>query len=184
MNPYRCERRKPFSDGRIAKRDGRPAADDRLTGGINAVDLEDRLGDVETDCRDRLHVGARLNRGGLNAIHALTARGSRPCPAGSMSGLPGGRHHADRLACPLSSSSHTSQCWARAGPNDVAMARMTLDRHPRRKICSARDPRTQSTLGAPHEPRHFRRRRACARSFAAFGETSLRALRFAIRQYG
>jgi len=24
---------------------------------IDAVDLKDRLGDVETDCRDRLHVG-------------------------------------------------------------------------------------------------------------------------------
>ena len=31
------------------------AADDHLAGSINAVDLEDRLGDVETDCRDRLH---------------------------------------------------------------------------------------------------------------------------------
>ena len=31
------------------------AADDHLARGINAVDLKDRLGDVETDCRDRLH---------------------------------------------------------------------------------------------------------------------------------
>ena len=31
------------------------AADDHLTSGIHAVDLKDRLGDVETDCRDRLH---------------------------------------------------------------------------------------------------------------------------------
>jgi hypothetical protein len=31
------------------------AADEHLAGGINAVDLEDRFGDVETDCRDRLH---------------------------------------------------------------------------------------------------------------------------------
>jgi hypothetical protein len=31
------------------------AADDHLAGGINSVDLKDRLGDVETDCRDRLH---------------------------------------------------------------------------------------------------------------------------------
>ena len=30
-------------------------ADDHLTGSINAVDLEGRLGDVETDCRNRLH---------------------------------------------------------------------------------------------------------------------------------
>jgi hypothetical protein len=31
------------------------AADEHLAGGINAVDLEDRLCNVETDCRDRLH---------------------------------------------------------------------------------------------------------------------------------
>jgi hypothetical protein len=31
------------------------AADDHLTGGINSVDLENRLGDIKTDCRDRLH---------------------------------------------------------------------------------------------------------------------------------
>src|SRR3954454_21206 len=30
-------------------------ADDHLPGSINAVHLKDRLGDVETDCRDRLH---------------------------------------------------------------------------------------------------------------------------------
>src|SRR4029450_6045039 len=30
-------------------------ADDHLTSGINSVNLEDRLGNVETDCRDRLH---------------------------------------------------------------------------------------------------------------------------------
>ena len=31
------------------------AADDHLAGGINSVNLEHRLGDVETDCHDRLH---------------------------------------------------------------------------------------------------------------------------------
>jgi hypothetical protein len=31
------------------------AADYYLANGINSVDLEDRLGDVEPDCRDRLH---------------------------------------------------------------------------------------------------------------------------------
>src|SRR3954454_20648601 len=31
------------------------AADDHLASGINSVNLEHRLGDVETDCRDRLH---------------------------------------------------------------------------------------------------------------------------------
>jgi hypothetical protein len=31
------------------------AANYHPASGINAVNLEDRLGDVETDCRDRLH---------------------------------------------------------------------------------------------------------------------------------
>src|SRR4029079_4365735 len=31
------------------------AADDHLTSSINAVHLKDRFGDVETDCRNRLH---------------------------------------------------------------------------------------------------------------------------------
>jgi hypothetical protein len=31
------------------------AADDHLASGINSVHLEDRLGNVEPDCRDRLH---------------------------------------------------------------------------------------------------------------------------------
>jgi hypothetical protein len=35
------------------------AADNHPAGGINSVDLENRLGDVETDCRDHLH-GSRL----------------------------------------------------------------------------------------------------------------------------
>jgi hypothetical protein len=30
-------------------------ADDHPAGGINSVDLENRLGDIETDCCDRLH---------------------------------------------------------------------------------------------------------------------------------
>jgi hypothetical protein len=31
------------------------ATNDHLAGGVNAVNLEDRLGDIETDCRDCLH---------------------------------------------------------------------------------------------------------------------------------
>jgi hypothetical protein len=31
------------------------AANDNLASGINSVDLEDRFGDIETDCRHRLH---------------------------------------------------------------------------------------------------------------------------------
>src|ERR1017187_9506674 len=42
-------------------------ADDDLTFRINAVDLENRLGDVETDCRDRLHAWL------LQIVVALTA---------------------------------------------------------------------------------------------------------------
>jgi hypothetical protein len=36
---------------------------------INAVDLKYRLGNVETDCRDRLHDLAPPNRGGFNSTH-------------------------------------------------------------------------------------------------------------------
>jgi hypothetical protein len=32
-----------------------PAADDHLAVSINAMDLKNRLRDIETDCRDRLH---------------------------------------------------------------------------------------------------------------------------------
>jgi hypothetical protein len=31
------------------------AADDHRAGGINSVNLEHRFGDIETDCRNRLH---------------------------------------------------------------------------------------------------------------------------------
>jgi hypothetical protein len=44
-----------------------PPADDHLAGGINSVDLEDRLRDVETDRRDRLHDWL------LRIVGALTA---------------------------------------------------------------------------------------------------------------
>src|SRR5260370_4075710 len=43
------------------------AADDHLTRGIHSVDLKDRLGDVETDCRYPWL--APLNRGSLNSAH-------------------------------------------------------------------------------------------------------------------
>jgi hypothetical protein len=37
--------------------------------GIDAVNLENRLRDIETDCRDRLHDLAPPNRGALNSTH-------------------------------------------------------------------------------------------------------------------
>jgi hypothetical protein len=60
-----------------------PPADDHLAGGINSVHLEDRLRDVETDRRDRLHdwllriVGALTaplpwhSRAGGGAVHSI-----------------------------------------------------------------------------------------------------------------
>src|SRR5271169_1392569 len=42
-------------------------ADHHLASSIHAVDLEDRLGNVETNCRDRLHVWL------LRIVGALTA---------------------------------------------------------------------------------------------------------------
>src|SRR6478752_8371926 len=44
-------------------------ADDHFAIVINAVDLKYRLGNVETDCRDRLHDLAPPNRGGFNSTH-------------------------------------------------------------------------------------------------------------------
>ena len=40
-----------------------------LASGINAMHLENRLGDVETDCRDRLHDLAPPNRGTSAGTH-------------------------------------------------------------------------------------------------------------------
>jgi hypothetical protein len=45
------------------------AAEDYLATAINAVDLEYRLGNIETDCRDRLHDLVPPNRGGLIGTH-------------------------------------------------------------------------------------------------------------------
>jgi hypothetical protein len=44
-------------------------ANDYITCRVNSVDLKNRLGDIETDCRDRLHVWLLRNRGGLNSTH-------------------------------------------------------------------------------------------------------------------
>ena len=44
-------------------------ADDDIAIRIDAVNLKDRLCDVETDCRDRLHDLAPPNRGGFNCTH-------------------------------------------------------------------------------------------------------------------
>jgi hypothetical protein len=45
------------------------AADDHLTGIINAMDLKYRLRDVETDCRKQFAWVAPPNRGSLNSAH-------------------------------------------------------------------------------------------------------------------
>ena len=59
------------------------AADDHLAGGINSVDLKDRLGDVETDRRDRLHDWLLQIVGALTAPTslALTCRAEEPSTA-------------------------------------------------------------------------------------------------------
>jgi hypothetical protein len=58
-----------------------PPAHDDLTFRINAVDLENRLGDIETGCRNRLHVWLFQIVGALTAptFMAITCRWrSRP----------------------------------------------------------------------------------------------------------
>src|SRR5262249_31417950 len=44
-------------------------ANDYITRRVNSVDLENRLGDVETNCRDRLHVWLLRIVGALNSTH-------------------------------------------------------------------------------------------------------------------
>src|SRR4029450_1929294 len=50
------------------------AANDYITCRVNSVDLKNRLGDVETDCRDRLHVWL------LRIVGASTAPTSMALP--------------------------------------------------------------------------------------------------------
>src|ERR1700736_357504 len=49
-------------------------AHDYITRRVNSVDLKNRLGDIETDCRDRLHVWL------LRIVGALTAPTSMALP--------------------------------------------------------------------------------------------------------
>src|SRR5260370_33235744 len=49
-------------------------ANDYITCRVNSVDLKNRLGDIETDCRDRLHVWR------LRIVGALTAPPSMALP--------------------------------------------------------------------------------------------------------
>src|SRR5258706_12860087 len=44
-------------------------ANDYITCRVNSVDLKNRLGDIETDCRDRLHVWLLRIVGALTAPH-------------------------------------------------------------------------------------------------------------------
>src|SRR5262249_47353511 len=45
------------------------AANDYITCSVNPVDLKNRFGDVEADCRNSLHVLAPPNRGSPNSAH-------------------------------------------------------------------------------------------------------------------
>src|SRR5512133_1498861 len=51
-----------------------PTANDYITCRVNSVDLKNRLGDIETDCRDRLHLWL------LRIVGALTAPTSMALP--------------------------------------------------------------------------------------------------------
>ena len=57
--------------------------DDHLASGIYAVDLEHRFGDIETDCRDRLHAWLLRIVGAPTAptSMALTCRVEEPSTA-------------------------------------------------------------------------------------------------------
>src|SRR5262249_22973217 len=46
-----------------------PTANDYITCRVNCVDLKNRLSDIETNCRDRLHVWLLRIVGALNSTH-------------------------------------------------------------------------------------------------------------------
>jgi hypothetical protein len=84
------------------------AADDHLASGVNSVNLEDRLGDVETDCCDACMASSSESWESLNNAHihgthvrveepstASTADKRRPEPARPM-----------RPVCPIGHPSH------------------------------------------------------------------------------
>src|SRR5215468_11940372 len=64
-------------------------ANDYISRRVNAVDLKNRFGDVETDCRDRLHLGSSESwgpqqhphpwhfRAGGGAVHSIKSGHSR-----------------------------------------------------------------------------------------------------------
>src|SRR6478609_2683268 len=77
----RCRLGRVAASRRTPGRRDQLTADDHLPGSINAVYLKDRLGDVETDCRNRLHNWLLRFVGALTAptSMALTCRWrSRP----------------------------------------------------------------------------------------------------------
>src|SRR5215475_10163888 len=89
-----------------------PTADDHLSRRIDAVDLKHRLGDVETDCRDRLHVWLPITatapaaitqwhlRAGGGAVHSIRLgrlgyiRNSTACVHGKQTLSPHDARHA------------------------------------------------------------------------------------------
>src|SRR6266508_4915488 len=76
-------------------------SNDYITCRVNSVDLKNRLGDIETDCRDRLHGWLPPNRGGLNSthIHGASVPVEEPSTASKadMPGSSGERSHSTNV---------------------------------------------------------------------------------------
>src|SRR5262249_36387908 len=94
-------------------------AEDHLAIGVNAVHLKTRLGDVETDCLNCLHVWLLSIVGALTAptFMALARRWrSRPqhqkrtCAVQLGMSAMGQQRHRDTCHCPFQASSLTSNC--------------------------------------------------------------------------
>ena len=97
-------------------------ADDHFAIVINAVDLKYRLGNVETDCRDRLHDLAPPNRGGFNSthIHGTHVPVEEPSTA-STTDL---RSAANKFHHSITSSARTKSVGGIVNPSALAVFRL------------------------------------------------------------
>src|SRR5262252_10719770 len=79
-------------------------ANDYITCRVNCVDLKNRLSDIETNCRDRLHVWL------LRIVGASTAPTSMALPAGggAVHSIKSGPTHCSKKRSSITSSARAS----------------------------------------------------------------------------
>src|SRR5262249_60844540 len=69
-------------------------ANDYISRRVNAVDLKNRFGDVETDCRDRLHLGSSESWGPQQHPHPWHFRAG----GGAVHSIKSGQPHRSKKA--------------------------------------------------------------------------------------